>query len=359
MLLAQLEKDQGAVDEIRAIVEAEEAVMKREAQIVQDYADECQADLASVIPALQSAIDSLNTLNKNDISEVKVYIRPPELVTLVLAAVCTLFQMKPDWATAKQLLGDSLFLQKMFDFDKNSVKEKTFAKLKKYTTHKDFNPEAIGAVSSACQSMCKWVLALEHYHEVYKMAKPKQKKVEDAQEALRMARDSLAKKQASLQTIQNHLKDLQQQYTDSVNQREGLKERKELTKIRLQRASVLIGALTDEKVRWAEGAKELDFKLKGVVGDALVSAGAVAYLGAFNSKYRHELISRWMNICRDRSVPIASDYEFMKIMSNPTQILKWQTEGLPQDTHSTENAIIVKRGRRWPLLIDPQGQASK
>ena len=41
---------------------------------------------------------------------------------------------------------------------------------------------------------------------------------------------------------------LQQQYQESVNQREGLKERKVLTALRLQRASVLIAALSDEKV---------------------------------------------------------------------------------------------------------------
>ena len=36
----------------------------------------------------------------------------------------------------------------------------------------------------------------EHYHEVYKMAKPKQKRVEEAREALRLANENLAKKQA-------------------------------------------------------------------------------------------------------------------------------------------------------------------
>ena len=39
MLLAQLEKDQEAVDQVREIVSAEEQVMQRETQIVQDYAD--------------------------------------------------------------------------------------------------------------------------------------------------------------------------------------------------------------------------------------------------------------------------------------------------------------------------------
>ena len=39
LLLEQLRQDQEAVDQVREIVEAEEIVMKRETQVVQDYAD--------------------------------------------------------------------------------------------------------------------------------------------------------------------------------------------------------------------------------------------------------------------------------------------------------------------------------
>jgi hypothetical protein len=45
-----------------------------------------------------------------------------------------------------------------------------FHKLKKYTKHPDFNPEAVGKVSLACMSICQWVLALEHYNEVHKVS---------------------------------------------------------------------------------------------------------------------------------------------------------------------------------------------
>ena len=359
VLLRQLEEDQAAVDQVREIVEAEEAVMAKETKIVQDYADECQADLASVIPAIQLAIDSLNTLNKKDISEMRVFLRPPVLVTLVMSAVCTLLQTKPEWATAKQILGDPLFLQRLFDFDKNSVPEKVFVKLRKYTKHPDFTPEMVGAVSMACKSMCQWVLAMEHYHEVIKMAKPKQRKVDEAKEALGIARSNLAKKQESLRKIQAHLQMLQQQYQDSVNQREELKDRKERTKLRLEMAALLIAALSGEKVRWAEGVAALDVKLSTLVGDILVSAGCVAYLGAFTMKYRKELIEDWRQLCETNSIPISAQYDFIRSLASPGRVLRWHTESLPQDNHSVENAIIVKSGRKWPLFIDPQGQASR
>ena len=37
----------------------------------------------------------------------------------------------------------------------------------------------------------------------------------------------------------------------------------------------------------------------------------------------------------------------------------WVLEGLPNDPISIENAIIAKKGIRYPLMIDPQSQANK
>ena len=45
-----------------------------------------------------------------------------------------------------------------------------FTKLKKYSKVADFKAEAVGKVSLACRSLCLWVLAMEHYNEVYKVS---------------------------------------------------------------------------------------------------------------------------------------------------------------------------------------------
>ena len=54
----------------------------------------------------------------------RVYARPPELVIMVMAAVCTLLQEKTSWASAKQVLADAQFLKKLVSLDKNAVPEK-------------------------------------------------------------------------------------------------------------------------------------------------------------------------------------------------------------------------------------------
>ena len=43
----------------------------------------------------------------------------------------------------------------------------------------------------------------------------------------------------------------------------------------------LIGGLADEKVRRAESVANFDIQLTNVIGDVMVSAGVVAYQGAF------------------------------------------------------------------------------
>jgi len=43
----------------------------------------------------------------------------------------------------------------------------------------------------------------------------------------------------------------------------------------------LIGGLADEKDRWLESVEELEKVLSNILGDVLLSAGCVAYLGSF------------------------------------------------------------------------------
>lgn len=45
-------------------------------------------------------------------------------------------------------------------------------------------------------------------------------------------------------------------------------------------------------------------------------------------------------------------------LSNADERLRWQADALPADDLCTENAIMLKRFNRYPLIIDPSGQAT-
>ncbi len=73
--MAKLVKDQEAMNQVKAIVEQEEGKMRNETDMVQQYAQEAEKDLADVIPILAAARESLNALNKLDISEIRFHFR--------------------------------------------------------------------------------------------------------------------------------------------------------------------------------------------------------------------------------------------------------------------------------------------
>ena len=59
----------------------------------------------------------------------------------------------------------------------------------------------------------------------------------------------------------------------------------------------------------------------------------------------------------DRGVPVSSGLDLTNFLVDIGTIGDWNMEGLPTDPLSIQNGILVTRSSRYPLLIDPQGQA--
>ena len=64
------------------------------------------------------------------------------------------------------------------------------------------------------------------------------------------------------------------------------------------RAEKLIGGLGGEKERWTNKAAELQDIYDNLMGDVLISAGVIAYLGPFTSAFRDSMTSEWIKYCQ-------------------------------------------------------------
>lgn len=64
-------------------------------------------------------------------------------------------------------------------------------------------------------------------------------------------------------------------------------------------------------------------------------------------------------LCGQLDVAHTASFSLNAILGEPVKVREWLLAGLPNDPLSIDNAIVVANARRWPLMIDPQGQANK
>ncbi|KAI8736057.1 dynein heavy chain 6, axonemal, partial [Biomphalaria glabrata] len=99
--------------------------------------------------------------------------------------------------------------------------------------------------------------------------------------------------------------------------------------------------------------------MKNVVGDVFIAAACVAYYGAFTSTYRQKLVEGWTKRLIELQIPATENMTLVSVLADIYEIRQWNADGLPRDAVSIENAVLVTKGRRWPLIIDPQEQANR
>ena len=357
-LVVIVQQKKEADDQAKAVGARREKI-QAEAAATMELATAAKADLAEAMPALQAAMDALKTLNKGDITEIKSYGTPPKLVMLVMEAVQVLRKQKTDWPSAKKSLGESDFLKQLAEFDKDHISDNTRKKLQKFTTNPDFTPDAVGKVSGAGRSLCMWVRAMEIYGRVFKVVGPKRAALEEAERQLAAKQAALASAEAKLAEVTAQVKKLQDDFQQKLATKDELARKAEETSLKLSRAKQLVEGLAGERVRWAATIKVLRANIILLVGDCLLGAAFLSYMGPFVSAYRTRVMKGWVKCVEDAGIPHTRGFELSNFLARPTDVRFWNIQGLPSDQFSTENGVMVTRGRRWPLMIDPQGQAIK
>ena len=359
-LIAQVEKEKEEAEKVKKVVSAEAAEVDKSTAETQAIKDDAQKDLGEALPALEGATKALNALNKGDITEIKGFKNPPPLVGMTMEVVCILLQQKADWDSAKKVLSDINFINKLIDYDKDNIPEKVLKQIKKYIEDPVFTPEAVAKQSNAAKSLCMmWCRAMNTYSKIAKVVEPKKLALQQAESQLQSMQAALAEKQAQLQEVVDKVDNLQKQLDTSQKELKELKDLAELSEKRLARAGKLTSALGDEAVRWSETAEQIAQSMILLIGDVFNASGYISYLGAFTGQYRDNILKGWMEMCKDASILVSDDFTLQKVCASAVEVREWNIQGLPTDNVSVDNGILVTRGKRWPLMIDPQSQANK
>jgi dynein heavy chain len=63
--------------------------------------------------------------------------------------------------------------------------------------------------------------------------------------------------------------------------------------------------------------------------------------------------SEWREKIKELKIDFYDNVSMKALLEDPVRTKMWTAATLPNDNLSIENAIIMFKSRRWPLMIDP------
>ncbi|VDK52744.1 unnamed protein product [Anisakis simplex] len=349
ILMSRIEQETIEMENAREIVAADEARANAAATNAQTLKSESEQELADAMPALDSAIDALHTLNHRDISTLKSMRYPPRGVRLCMEAVCILLDEAPVktvdslghvtmdyWVKGQKVLSDLRFLTRIRNFEKDTIPAKTIDIIrKKYLSMDEFDPEVS---SLAAEGLCLWVKAIDAYDRIATIVAPKREKLKAAERYVKKQMKQLDLRRKALQEVTEHLQSLSDSFSRMSQRKQELLLQIQSCEQRMTRIQRLVVALGGEKDRWqSQLFVELNDELERAEQNALLGSIAIEYLSAYTSKSRNDVLDKIR--------------EHLGIME------AFNLQMICDGERPSENAIMLENSRRVPLIINSRGEA--
>ena len=347
-----------------------------------------ETDLLAAKPALDEAEAALSAITAKDIQGLKALKSPPEIIQRIMDTVLILnmqeldplkLQAKkpgsnPEWPgmriadtgyepsykLATKMMAKSDFLDKLKSFPKEDINDETVELLDPYIESADFTVESAAKASGNMAGLCAWAKGMSTYQRVAKFVGPKMEALKEAEKALAKANKSLKGATDELAATQAELDKMQEEFDAAMAEKKRLQDDADMTKKRMDAANSLINGLSGERTRWTQQLADFALTISRLVGDVALGCAFISYCGPYNQEFRTTLLNTYFyDDCCSRGIPVTPKLDVISFLTSDAEIGEWNLEGLPTDGLSIQNGILVPRSSRWPLLIDPQGQAHK
>jgi dynein heavy chain 1 len=336
-----------------ALTEQEKSIEERRVIVTQD--------LAEAQPAVEKARLAVNGIKRQHLTEVRAMANPPEAVKLAMESVCTLLGHKIDsWRTVQSILRRDDFIPRIVNFDttKSMTGPLRDYMNKEFLSRSSYNYETVNRASKACGPLVEWVIAQVRFSEILDRIEPLQNEVQSLERQAESTKQKATTIIDMIKELESSIERYKQEYALLISETQAIKFEMERVESKVNRSMTLLGSLASERVRWEASSRTFDAEMSTIVGDCLISAAFLAYGGFFDQHYREVMWSEWSNHLTEAGIKFKTELSFPEYLSTADDRLSWQSKALPADTLCTENAIMLKRFNRYPLIIDPTGQAT-
>lgn len=341
--------------EIQAALEKQEAEVAQRRELVLN-------DLANAEPAVIEAQKSVSNIKRQHLTEVRSMGNPPQGVKLALDSVCTLLGHKVDsWKTVQAIVRKDDFIASIVNYDneKQMTKNLRIKMRNEYLSNDDFTYERVNRASKACGPLVQWVQAQVNYSEILDRVGPLREEVGMLEEQALQTKAEAQAVENTINTLEQSIATYKTEYAALISETQAIKTEMSRVQFKVDRSVRLLDSLSSERTRWEEGSKSFETQIGTLVGDVLVAAAFLAYSGLYDQQFRKNMMEDWLHQLQLSGINFKQHNPVTEYLSTADERLGWQENSLPVDDLCTENAIILKRFNRYPLIIDPSGRVTE
>ncbi len=364
--LQQMVKDQNEAETRKVeAVKLKEDLDERN-KVVDARREEAEADLANAEPALLAAQEAVKSIKKKHLDEMRALGNPPKNVKLTLEAVAIMIKgitdakKIPDWRALRTLLRGSSFISDVVGFDPHALVPETRQLVQsKYLNVEDFNLETISRANRACGPLYQWLNSQVNFASIAERVAPLREEVEKLALESKSLSERHEKLTSEITELESSISTYKSEYAQLIKESEAIKGEMESVKSKCDRAATLLRSLSEEQIRWEDGRETFQLQMSSIVGDVLLASAFCVYSGYFDFRHRANLMLLWEDQLAERGITVKENLEIVEYLSSGSERIGWKANGLPDDTLCIENGIILSRFKRFPLIIDPSGQATE
>ncbi|KAI0961093.1 hypothetical protein AcV7_000287 [Taiwanofungus camphoratus] len=359
--LKRMVADQQEAEQKKAAsIEIQAALVKQDKHIEQRRAI-VMADLADAEPAVLDAQSAVSNIKRQHLQEVRTMANPPEAVKLAMESVCTILGHKIDsWRTVQGIIRRDDFIQRIVNFDTANQMTRQLRDIMKkdFLSRPSYNFETVQRASKACGPLVKWAIAQVRFSEILDKVEPLRNEVQSLEDQAEHTKQQAKMIITMISELESSIEKYKEEYAALIRETQAIQTEMERVESKVNRSMKLLESLSSEKSRWESGSRTFDTEMSTIVGDVLLSAAFLAYGGFFDQHYREVMWQEWSSHLAEANVKFKAELSLPDYLSTADDRLSWQSKGLPSDNLCTENAIMIKRFSRYPLIIDPTGQAT-
>jgi dynein heavy chain len=362
VLLDQIRNATVNMEEDLQLMTEEQGNVDRLKEELQKQEQMCSSVLERGAPVAQDARDAVKDLSnkRRDLIEMKANPNSPhvyiEQVLFAMLALREIPQKSHDWENAKRMLKDVPTVIADTDhilaaIGEGRVEARVIQQARVYMNKEGFEPEKVAKKNAAAGPLCQSVLSIVRYFDQMSSAQPTLQLLGQIKDELAKSNAALSNARTSAKQLENELEAAKKECQVVTRDKNKVLDEAKALQNSLAFAQRLLMAIDHDHAVWSQEIQDMKASQDLLLGDAVLAASFVSYMGPMAPKLRKEFVKEMTHGLKSNMIKCST--EPLRLVSNQLSLLTWAVQGLSQDATMVENATIVSATSRTPLLVDP------